>query len=42
MLGISIGEILFDYKFSKIEVFNCLDETERKTLIDELKKQIEK
>ncbi|MFV5698086.1 hypothetical protein ACM55H_06915 [Flavobacterium sp. ZT3R17] len=42
MLCFTIGEILFDYKFSKIKVFNCLNESERKVLIDELKKQIEK
>ncbi|MBC7440866.1 MAG: hypothetical protein H7250_12895 [Flavobacterium sp.] len=42
MLGITIGEILFDYKFSKIEVFSCLNESERKILLNELKKQIEK
>ena len=42
MLYFTIGEILFDYKFSKIKVFNCLNENERKTLIDEMKKQIEK
>lgn len=42
MLNFTIGEILFDYKFSKIRVFNCLNEDERKTLIEELKKQIER
>lgn len=42
MLYFTIGEILFDYKFSKIKVFNCLSENERKVLIDEIKKQIEK
>ena len=41
ILSFTIGEILFDYKFSKISVFNCLNESERKILIDQLKKQIE-
>lgn len=42
ILNFTIGEILFDYKISKIKVFNCLNKNERLVLIDQLKKQIEK
>lgn len=40
MLYLTIGEILFDYKFSKIRVFNWLNENERKILLNEIKKHI--
>lgn len=41
MLYLTVGEILFDYKFSKIRVFNWLNQNERKILIDEMRKHIE-
>ena len=40
MLYLTIGEILFDYKFSKIRVFNWLNQSQRKILLDEMKKHI--
>ncbi|CAM3812080.1 hypothetical protein FLGE108171_15650 [Flavobacterium gelidilacus] len=42
ILYFTIGEILFDYKFSTIKVFSSLNESERKLLIEEVKKQIER
>jgi hypothetical protein len=41
MIYLTIGEVLFDYKYSKVRVFNWLNKNERQILIVEMKKYLE-
>lgn len=41
MIYLTIGEVLFDYKYSKVRVFSWLNKNERQILIVEMKKYIE-
>ena len=41
MIYLTIGEVLFDYKYSKVRVFSWLNKNERQILIVEMKKHIE-